>query len=180
MTSEERARFLRNILSDAERLSALVGRLRELARADNLAAGGETTLGEVLPGLRAAFPKLAMHGTGEALALPISAENLGIVLSHLADNAQRHGARRLALEASRDRRTLAIRIADDGNGIAPANRTRIFEAFFTTRREEGGTGMGLPIVQALVERHGGTISLEATGSGTTFLIRLPPAPALTI
>lgn len=174
MTEEERRRFLGNILFDAERLSALVGRLRELARADNPPVAGETTIGDALRSLRSAFPGLAIEFRGdEALVVPMSDENLAIVLSNLADNAARHGATRLDLEAARDRRGLLLRIADDGPGIAPGNRARVFEAFFTTRREEGGTGMGLAIVQALVDRHGGTIVLEEAAKGAAFAIRLP-------
>ena len=174
MTEEERRRFLGNILRDAERLGALVGRLRELARADNPPIAGETTIGAAVRDLRSSFPALAIRLSGEE-SVPMSSENLGIVLSNLADNALRHGATRLDLAATRDRAGLSLLLADDGDGIAPGNRARIFEAFFTTRRDEGGTGMGLAIVQALVERHGGTIALDAPqpAAGTAFRIRLP-------
>ena len=176
MTEEERRRFLGNILRDAERLGALVGRLRELARADNPPIAGETTIGAAIRELRSTVPKLTVHLTGsEALNVPMSDENLGIVLSNLADNAVRHGATRLDVTAERDRNGLVLHVADDGDGIAPGNRARIFEAFFTTRRDEGGTGMGLPIVQALIERHGGAIALEEPQpmTGTAFRVRLP-------
>lgn len=175
MTEEERGRFLSNIRADAERLSALVGRLRDLARAENPPIAGETTLSEAIWGLGTTAPGLAIRFEGdEELAVPMSAENLGIVLANLADNAQRHGATRLDIAASRDASGLVLRIADDGEGIAPANRGRVFDAFFTTRREEGGTGMGLAIVQALVERHGGTIALDEPQpeKGTAFRVRL--------
>ena len=174
MSEAERRRFLANILADAERLGALVGRLRELARADAPPVIGEAALGPAIAALRLAVPGLTIELRGEeTLAVPMSAENLGIVLSHLADNARRHGADRLDIAAHRDADGLSLRIADDGSGIQPANRERIFEAFFTTRREEGGTGMGLAIVRALVERHGGTIALDEAARGASFVIRLP-------
>ena len=174
MSEAERRRFLENILADAGRLGALVGRLRELARADAPPVIGEAALGPAIAALRRGVPGLAIDLRGdETLAVPMSAENLGIVLSHLADNARRHGAGRLDIAAQRDAEGVSLRIADDGSGIQPANRERIFEAFFTTRREEGGTGMGLPIVRALVERHGGAIALDDAARGAAFLIRLP-------
>lgn len=176
MTEEERRRFLANILADAERLGALVGRLRELARADNPPIAGETTIGPGVAALRAASPGLEVGLSGDGtLVVPMSEENLGIVLSNLSDNAARHGASRIEVAAARDRGGLSLRIADDGHGIAPGNRARVFEAFFTTRRDEGGTGMGLAIARALVERHGGTIALDEPQpeTGTAFLIRLP-------
>ncbi|TDR89835.1 sensor histidine kinase [Enterovirga rhinocerotis] len=175
MTEEERRRFLGNILADAGRLAALVNRLRELARADNPPIEGETNLGAAAAALRTAQPGLAIRLDGDpALRLPLSEENAGIVLGHLADNAARHGAGTLTLSARRDAAGLALLVRDDGGGIAPGNRARIFDTFFTTRREEGGTGMGLAIVRSLVERHGGTIALdEETGDGAAFRIRLP-------
>lgn len=175
MTEEERRRFLGNILADAGRLTALVNRLRELARADNPPIEGKSTLGAVAASLRGVAPGLAIRLDGDpALRLPLSPENAGIVLGHLADNAARHGARTLTLAAGRDAAGLTLLVRDDGRGIAPGNRGRVFDTFFTTRREEGGTGMGLAIVRSLLERHGGSIALdEETGDGAAFRIRLP-------
>ena len=67
------------------------------------------------------------------------------------------------------------RIADDGAGISPGNRDRVFEPFFTTRREAGGTGMGLQIVRSMLAAHGGTIRLLPSESGAAFEIRVPLA-----
>jgi len=64
---------------------------------------------------------------------------------------------------------LAIR--DNGRGISPADRERIFQPFFSTKR--GGTGLGLSIAERIVEEHGGQIEVESQpGEGTTFLITL--------
>ncbi|HSR13444.1 MAG TPA: ATP-binding protein, partial [Thermodesulfobacteriota bacterium] len=70
------------------------------------------------------------------------------------------------------RETLQISISDNGNGISPEDRARIFEPFFSTKRK--GTGLGLSIVHQIVEQHGGDISVESReGEGTTFRISLP-------
>lgn len=72
-----------------------------------------------------------------------------------------------------------IRISDTGTGIEKKHRTRIFEPFFTTKRLGEGTGLGLTIVQALVAKHGGSISVdtktkeESEKTGTTFILTFP-------
>ena len=70
-----------------------------------------------------------------------------------------------------------IQIADTGRGIPPDIRTKVFDPFFTTKEVGKGTGQGLAIVHAIVvEKHGGTISVETeVEQGTTFTIRLPVA-----
>ena len=72
---------------------------------------------------------------------------------------------------------LAVKISDNGEGISPNNRTQIFDSFFTTRREQGGTGMGLAIVRAVLEAHGGTIRLADSDSGAAFELTIPVADA---
>ena len=68
-----------------------------------------------------------------------------------------------------------IVIADTGPGIPPERLARIFDPFFTTK--EKGTGLGLSVVYGIVERHGGTISVDShVGEGTAFTIRLPGPP----
>lgn len=65
-----------------------------------------------------------------------------------------------------------VEIQDDGPGIPPDARERIFEVFYSNRG--GGTGLGLPIARQVIERHGGKIELETElGQGSTFRIRLP-------
>ena len=73
---------------------------------------------------------------------------------------------------SSDLAFLTIEMADDGPGIDPAERTRVFEAFFFKR--EGGIGLGLAIVQQIVGAHGGDIeAAESKLGGALFRIRLP-------
>ena len=174
MSEAERRRFLDNIVADAKRLTAITNRLRELARAEATPTDGATETGPVIEALRGTFPGLSILTDGEQLGpLGISAENLRIVLSHLADNALRHGATRLSIDAEREGEFVQLDIRDDGQGISPNNRARIFDSFFTTRRDSGGTGMGLAIVRAMLEAHGGAISLVDSERGAHFRLMLP-------
>jgi signal transduction histidine kinase/HAMP domain-containing protein len=101
------------------------------------------------------------------------------VLLNIVGNAIKftdHGSVRISAAAMKD--TFEIAIKDTGPGIAPNDRTRIFEAFHqldnSTTRSKGGTGLGLSISKRLVEMHGGTIVLESElDVGSTFVLRLP-------
>ncbi|MEC9441903.1 MAG: ATP-binding protein [Myxococcota bacterium] len=74
--------------------------------------------------------------------------------------------------------SIVCAVIDDGAGMDKSTAERIFEPFFTTRKSTGGSGLGLPLVRALVERHGGTVELQsALGQGTTFRIILPLLPS---
>ena len=71
-----------------------------------------------------------------------------------------------------------VEIEDTGSGIPEAIRSRIFEPFFSTKPIHQGSGLGLIIAKEVVERLGGAIEFTSRpGSGTTFRIRVPVAPA---
>ncbi|KAB7628177.1 sensor histidine kinase [Alkalilimnicola sp. S0819] len=69
---------------------------------------------------------------------------------------------------------LEVLVADNGRGIAPERRSRIFEPFYTSKPVGRGTGLGLAVSHGIIEGHGGTIeALETPGGGATFRVRLP-------
>jgi signal transduction histidine kinase len=176
MSEAERRKFLDNVIADAQRLTALLDRLRELARADNPQPGGSTTLATVVAATRSAFPSLSVEADGcldEAVAM--SADNAIIIFSHLADNAARHLARTLRIRADRSDDMISVVVSNDGEPIADNNRENIFMPFFTTRREAGGTGMGLEIVRSMLRAHRGSIDLAAADRGVAFLLTFPRA-----
>ncbi len=176
MTVSERLRFLDNIIADTARLTLMLHRLRELARADNPQMNGTALLSTAVADLRSAYPSLDIPISGSLdRHVAISSENLFIILSHLADNSVRHRAGSLQVSADASDHKMIVTVCDDGEGISEANRDRVFDAFFTTRRESGGTGMGLGIVQAMLRAHGGSIRLLASAEGTAFEICLPNA-----
>jgi len=180
MTEAERNKFLGNIIDDTERLAALVRRLRELAKADNPQLGGRTSLAPVIAKAGKAGPAIAIEATGDlAREIEMSEENATIVLSHLIDNAAQHGATAIRIGISIDTDAadrLRLTVEDNGTGVSERNRARIFDPLFTTRRESGGTGMGLSIVQSMLRAHGGSIRLLPHQPGAAFEISVPMAP----
>ena len=74
---------------------------------------------------------------------------------------------------SADSDTVAVKIADQGEGIAPADLDRILDPFFTTKRKIGGTGLGLSISSSIVQDHNGTMHIDSTpGQGTTVTVHI--------
>jgi signal transduction histidine kinase len=180
MSEEERRRFLGNAGADADRLSHLLRRLLDLARADMAAAPGDAATIPEGPALKVADAHRAPGFTVEvrlaglpAVAAP--AELLEAVLETLVENSRQAGAGAVTIAGRADRSKVRVTIADDGHGIAEADRERIFEPFHTSRRGEGGSGLGLSIARSLLTACGGTISAPASEAGAQFELCLPIA-----
>jgi signal transduction histidine kinase len=112
-------------------------------------------------------------------AIRADAEQLKEVLVNLIINAceamEREGAIRIQEEEATVQplgRVAVIRVSDNGPGIDPALRPKVFQPFFTTK--EDGTGLGLSIATRIVEEHGGWLDVDSeAGTGATFVITLP-------
>ncbi|MEM6462164.1 MAG: HAMP domain-containing sensor histidine kinase [Pseudomonadota bacterium] len=176
MPSQERRKFLNNIIADTERLTKTVTQLRAFARADNPQLGSSTTFATVITKLRETRPAIELEASGDLnVAFAMSTDNAAIVLSHLAENASRHCATYLVVTAQTVGDTLTARIADNGTGVSDNIRGKIFEPFYTTERHSGGTGMGLAIVRTMLEAHGGSIDLAVSNQGSEFVVQVPRA-----
>jgi signal transduction histidine kinase len=118
-------------------------------------------------------------------AVQVDRDRLGQVLANLLDNAQRHeaaGGRVTVSAAVADGgRRVSIAVADTGDGIPSEHLPHVFERFYRVDRardrRHGGSGIGLAIVKALTEAHGGTVTAASPGpgKGTTMTITLPAA-----
>jgi signal transduction histidine kinase len=177
ISEAQREQFLGNIVSDTDRLRTLVGRLLELARADNTPQVDTTIdIAAAVDRLASAHrtDRLAIVRTGEpALEACISAESFEIVAVNLIQNSIQAGASRIEIDLVARATEIEIAFKDDGSGISHHNRTRLFEPFFTTRRECGGTGLGLRIVRSLLSAQRGAIRFAPGDTGATFVLTLP-------
>lgn len=120
--------------------------------------------------------RLTVEGDPDPVPLVVDGELVKAVFMNLVQNAiqamNSQGTIDVRVAATPERCIVSIR--DRGPGIAPEHRERVFEPFFTTRHR--GTGLGLPIAQRVVERHGGTLTLECPPDGGTLAtVTLPRA-----
>ena len=116
-------------------------------------------------------------------ALWIDADQIHQVIVNLVINAYQsleektQGQRRIRISAEQEARAKAIslKISDNGTGIPPSIRSRIFDPYFTTKPQGTGTGIGLAVSRGLIESHGGTLDLDPSPSlgGAGFVIVLP-------
>jgi signal transduction histidine kinase len=111
-------------------------------------------------------------------------ERVRMVLTNLVSNAVKYspegGLIRIGGRADTDNEMALVYVSDQGVGIPPDEQARIFERFYRIdnrlRRDTQGTGLGLYLVHAIVQAHGGTIRVESqVGRGSRFLLTLPLA-----
>jgi signal transduction histidine kinase len=175
---------LRPALEQTERLGRLVGQLLDLSRVD--AAGDaldpaefavEPFLAGVVAESRAARP--AVRFTVDAppgLVVLADRDRLHQVMANLVGNAAAHGPAdgTVTVTARRGSDGLALEVADEGPGIAPADRARVFERFHRGGDgSDGGTGLGLAIARWAVELHGGRIEVADEGPGCRIRVLIP-------
>ena len=178
MSPDERRRFLDNIAGDSGRLSQLVTRLLDLARADMAMAEAGAAADLAEPARRAAdaagFP-VTVDVPREVPQVAAPLTTVESVLTILLQNARQAGATaaKVAAEAVGD--DVVLTVSDNGPGVPAADRERLFEPFFTSRRAEGGTGLGLPIARSLLAASQGRIELVNSGDGAAFRVTLPRA-----
>jgi two-component system, OmpR family, sensor kinase len=163
----------------------LVGDLLLLARADarRTLPRAPTDLGEVVVDVAAELGPVAAdhHVTIETRPAVVdgSRDELHRMVLNLIENAIRHtppGSRVHAALARREDEVV-LTVEDDGPGVPDELRDRVFERFVRGDGDRGSSsGLGLSIVRAVAESHGGTVTLEDAEPGARFVVRLPAAP----
>ena len=172
------------LLPEAHRMRTLIDDLLLLARADEhrlVLRTEEISVDEVADAeVARALPdaSCAIHTVINPVRIVGDSAAISRVIRNLLDNAVRHATSRVEVCVGAREQQAIIAISDDGPGIAPADRTRVFERFVRLdsdrSRSSGGAGLGLAIVAEVVAAHGGTVAIEGSpGRGTTMLVSLP-------
>lgn len=179
MPSEQQHRFIDNLLADTQRLKQLVNRLLELARADvSEPSQQDSRLNDAIFALQNRYAERGLQLNYAKLPnnpLAIAPDALDIILTNLFENSLQHGAHQLTFSVIVHENTLEVHLHDNGTGVSAANRSKIFTPFFTTRRNNGGTGLGLEITVSLLKTYGGGIELAESTEGALFVLTLPLA-----
>jgi signal transduction histidine kinase len=185
-----RAQRLSRILRDSSvRLDGLVTALLDLARAEAGMVGEERERVDVSELMKRLVDVAAEDDRHEGLAFALNADGPSVVRGvagrletaarNLLENAAsyaRDGGGHVQVRVHQDRQQVVIEVADDGPGIPAEHQPRLFERFFTTRSDGRGTGLGLALVKAVVEAHGGRVEVASVeGEGATFRLILPAA-----
>jgi two-component system, OmpR family, phosphate regulon sensor histidine kinase PhoR len=203
---QARERFLGIMDTQVARMTRIVKDLLSLSKIEELEhtppstrVDAGTILGGTLDALamtaREKRTTLAVDVTPDLPPVTGDGDQLAQVFQNLVDNAIKYGrpggtvrvsaSRAAALPrgfVARAKSYVAIRVADDGEGIAREHLPRLTERFYRVdagrSRDMGGTGLGLAIVKHIVNRHRGTLDIESEiGRGTTFTVYLPVAPS---
>ncbi|MCV6592961.1 MAG: HAMP domain-containing histidine kinase [Silicimonas sp.] len=165
-------RLVATIAGAEKRAVKLLGAARSIAAARMPEHRGSARLEDCVGRLRSRVGLLEIQVGDAGEPLPLALSGLEVVLGHIVENAEEAGATRVVLDSGRDDNGAWLTVSDNGPGISQGNIKQVFEPFFTTRRDSGGTGMGLAIVQTLLLAHGFRIALVEPddGVGTKFRV----------
>ncbi|HTS36302.1 MAG TPA: HAMP domain-containing sensor histidine kinase [Candidatus Solibacter sp.] len=195
LQENQKQEFYRVMLSDTDRLTETVEQVLRAGRAGDKKAGREKSevdfrqvVRECMEATRRRHhlqPEAMRYeepATGNGLRVRGSADDLKTAVFNVLDNAVKYSGEnvdvQVRLETPDDRR-IVLRVQDQGVGIPPDDVKRVFKRFYrVTHRSLAhvkGTGLGLFIVKAIAEQHGGKVFAESDGEGqgTTIVIELP-------
>lgn len=173
-----------SLIPEATRMRELIEDLLLLARADEQQLGGradDVDLDDVLGAEKSRLqghPGLTVQASISPVRVTGDKRQLVRMVRNLADNAARHAHGVVELQCRREGDNAVITIADDGLGIAPDQRERVFDRFVrldaSRARDAGGSGLGLAIVTEIVAAHRGTVTIsDRIGGGACFTVTLP-------
>jgi signal transduction histidine kinase len=182
---DELGEGMRRMEQEARRMGVLVDDMLLLARLDQgrpLEAAPlafDQLVGDAVRDARAVEPDRPIDLVADPVTVTGDDHRLRQVVSNLLANAGIHTPPgtpvHVRLQAAGDR--VRLEVADEGPGLEPEEVARIFERFYRGDPARGGSGLGLSIVAAVVEAHGGRVSVDsAPGAGTRFVVDLHRAP----
>jgi signal transduction histidine kinase len=168
-------------LADTERLQHLATDLLLLARLDHTSIDDNTVDLATLVREHTAHRRTRHTLTAELPDHPVlvrgSRTLLDRLLGNLLDNADRHATTAVTVHLAEDADQAVLEVIDDGPGIPPADRDRVFTRFTrlddARTRDTGGTGLGLPIARRIATTHHGTLHAAAHTGGARFVAVLP-------
>jgi signal transduction histidine kinase len=182
---ESDAETMRMALSQTERLAELVTNLLDLSRVEGGAIPLQLSPFRVDEFLTDAIEHVAVSADDVDVSVKVAPPDLVAVADparlrqvvvNLVDNAIRHspaGSRVSVLASTGEPAGLRIDVSDDGPGIPPAERERVFERFTRGDTSDGGTGLGLAIARWAVELHGGTVEVMDVRMGCRIGVTIP-------
>jgi PAS domain S-box-containing protein len=188
--NEDVTALIRALLPDLERVAEHITehgrRLMQLARPGPDHVGPidlNTVVEDVIAMLRGAGKlrklEVVTQVGPEPLIVTVNRTRIEQILVNLVVNAvdaigDHDGSITVEVHPSADGKRVVCEVRDTGNGISPEDLTKVFQPFFTTKPEDKGTGLGLPVARGIVESYGGTLVASSTlGAGTTFTFDLP-------
>jgi signal transduction histidine kinase len=186
--AEPDAETMRIALSQTERLGELVTNLLDLSRVEGGAIPLQISTFGVDEFLRDAVKHVAVRPgdvqvevdvVPRGLVAVADPARLRQVVVNLVDNAIRHspsGGRVSVMARAAEPTGLRLEVSDQGPGIAPAERERVFQRFTRGATSEGGTGLGLAIARWAVELHSGTIEVMDAQAGCRIAVIIPEPP----
>lgn len=182
--SERMEEIFGRIIGDCRRCAGITSGVLQFARSDGNAAKEGGDINRVVRrsiDLLASILPLTELSIEQDLVDPpppvaLNETELEQVMVNLMRNAAEAGATKLHIRSTSDGDHLTISLRDNGPGIPTGSFGRLFDPFFSTRREYGGTGLGLSLVHRIVHDHGGTVSARNPASGgAQFDVKLPIA-----
>lgn len=161
------------LLEDAARLSSLAGQLLDIHRFEsdelplvpqNLVEIAQAVVLDMAPLAFAAGYEVAFDADAERVEVALDRHSIERALANLVQNAINYGGRagQISIRVSADR---YIDVTDEGDGVPAADRERIFEAFQRGAKDGRGAGLGLDLVQQVMLRHGGQVTLLDSAAG---------------
>jgi signal transduction histidine kinase len=172
LNDEQKKLMLTTVSADSDRLSRLIAELLDVARIDTgrlqlhpRPVDAELLVRRVVDSVGASTSRaIVVEAADDLPGITVDPDKFVQVVTNLVENGVRHGSGTVRVALDPVPAGLGLVVEDDGDGIAPDLRRRVFTKFWKSG-QSGGSGLGLYLVHGLVEAHGGTVTIGDSGSG---------------